>query len=171
MRVGRREASAVVVVVAVAAAAASAWASLWVAPTALGVDAPTAFSRFQDGSVNGIVAFGVLWALWSAFVVLALLHRIHRSDAWERQGRHRWISLAGCALLGFGGVATASWMLFVEVDLAMEHVMPWHLRDLSAGAPFELLWRAGAAAIIAALLLGAAGALADRRIGPAPRLA
>ncbi|KRC58691.1 hypothetical protein ASE14_19325 [Agromyces sp. Root81] len=157
-------------VIASATFAFAACASLWVAPRALGSGAPEAYATFHDGSRFGIVLFTVAWTLWSAACVTLVLVNLTRSDAWARGGRHRSISLAGSALMTYGLIGTASWMPYLQVDLAMEHVIPWQQRESGASALFHVVWVTSACAMIAALALGAAGAAIDRAIGKAPLL-
>jgi hypothetical protein len=171
MVMSRKAAYVTVVGIALAAYAFAAYASLWVAPQALELATPDAFARFHEGSIFGIQLFTVAWTLWSSVCVLFVLIRVKRSDAWVRRGRHRFISIAGSALMIYGLIGTASWMPFLEVDLAMEHVIPWQQRDGSASTLFGLVWVTAAGAIIAALVLGAVGAAIDRSFGKAPLLA
>lgn len=171
MVMGRRSAYCTVVTLGFGAYALSAAAILWVAPRELGVGTPGAYSIFHDGSLSGIWFFTTIWTLWSGIGVALVLVRLKGSDAWVRRGRHRFISLVGSALLACGLIATASWMPFVQVDLAIHNVIPNVHRDGSTGALFKLVWAAGACAILAALILGTIGALIDRTIGKAPLLA
>lgn len=62
-------------------------------------------------------------------------------------------------------------MPYLEVDLAMEHVIPWQLRDTGESTLFRFVWVTAACAVIAALILGAVGAAIDHMIGRAPRVA
>jgi hypothetical protein len=171
MVISRRAAYSAVVAIASAAFAFSAVASLWVAPQALELGTPGAYASFQDGSIFGIVLFTVIWTFWSFACVAFVLVNLKRSDAWVRRGRHRFISLGGSALMTYGLIGTASWMPYLEVDLAMEHVIPWQQRDGSASTLFQFVWVTAACAILAALILGAVGAAFDRAIGKAPILA
>lgn len=171
MRLRRRFAHTTVVVIALAAYAFAAYAALWVAPQALEVGTPDAYASFHEGSIFGIQLFTVAWTLWSSVCVLFVLLRVRSSDAWNRRGRHRFISLAGSALMIYGLIGTSSWMPFVEVDLAMEHVIPWQQRDGNASLLFQIVWITAAGAIVAALLLGAVGAAIDRSFGKASLLA
>ena len=166
----RGTARTTVLAVAFTTYAFAAYASLWVAPQALGSGTPQAYATFQDGSHFGIVLFTVAWTLWSAACVVLVLVNLKRSDAWIRGGRHRAISLVGSALMTCGLIGTASWMPYLEVDLAMEHVIPWEQRDSSAPSLFLMVWVVSACAIAAALVLGAVGAAIDRAIDKAPLL-
>ena len=171
MILSRRAAYAAIVAIAFAAYVFSAFASLWVAPQALELGTPGAYANFHDGSIFGVVLFTALWTIWSSACVAFVLVNLKRSDAWVRRGRHRFISLTGSVLLTYGLIGTASWMPYLEVDLAMEHVIPWQQRDGSASTLFQFIWVTAASAILAALILGAVGAVIDRAIGKAPLLA
>lgn len=167
----RRSAYASVIAIALGAFAFSAVASLWVAPQALGLGTPGAYASFHDGSLAGIWYFTATWTLWSCACVVIVIVRLKWSDAWGRRGRHRFISLTGAALMTYGLIGTASWMPYLEVDLATQHVVPWQQRDGSASALFQLVWVTAACAILTALVLGAVGAVIDRAIGKAPLVA
>jgi len=171
MVMSRRAGYAAIVAVAFAAYAFSAFAALWVAPQSLESGALGAYANFHDGSIFGIVLFTVIWTIWSFACVAFVLLNLKRSDAWVRRGRHRFISLAGSVLMTYGLIGTASWMPYLEVDLAMEHVIPWQQRDGSASMLFQFIWVSAASVILAALVLGAVGAAIDRTIGKAPLLA
>lgn len=134
------------------------------------MSAHEAYVSFHDGSVFGIQLFTAIWTFWASACVVFLLVNLKRSEAWVRGGRHRFISLAGSMLMTYGLIGTASWMPYLEVDLAMEHVTPWQQRDGSASTLFQVVWVTAACAIIVALVLGAVGAAIDRKVGKAPLL-
>lgn len=171
MVMSRRGASSTVVTLAFGSYALSAVVFLWVAPRELGVGTPGTYASFHDGSLAGIWFFTAIWTLWSGICVAFLLVRLKWSDAWVRRGRHRFISLVGSALMTCGLIGTASWMPYLQVDLAIHNVIPYEQRDGSTWALFKLVWVTAACAILAALILGAVGAVIDRVIGKAPLLA
>jgi hypothetical protein len=170
MLMSRRSAYVTIVVTALATYAFAAYASLWRAPQGLGQGVPEAYASFHDGSIFGIQLFTAIWTLWASGCAVFVLVNLRLSDAWVRGGRHRFISLAGSILMTYGLIGIASWMPCLEVDLAMEHVIPSPQRDGSASMLFQFVWVTAACAIIAALILGAAGAAIDRMIGKAPLL-
>ena len=171
MMMGRKAAYGIVVATGLAAYAFAAFASLWVAPQALELDTPAAYGSFQDGSVFGIWYFTAIWTLWSTICVVLVLVRLKWSDAWVRRGRHRFISITGLVLMTYGLIGTASWLPYLEVSLAMEHVIPWQQLSRSPSTLFNLVWSTAACALLAALILGAIGAVIDRSIGKSPYVA
>jgi hypothetical protein len=170
MLMSRRAAYVTVVAMALATYAFAAYASLWAAPQGLGLATPEAYASFHDGSVVGIQLFTAIWTVWASGCVVLVLVNLKASDAWVRRGRHRFISFAGSIAMTYGLIGTASWMPYLEVDLAMEHVTPWQQRDGSASTLFQVVWVTAACAIIVALVLGAVGAAIDRKVGKAPLL-
>lgn len=162
---GRKPAYGIVVAIGLAAYAFAAYASLWVAPQALELETPAAYASFQDGSVFGIWYFTAIWTLWSTVCVVLVLARLKWSDAWVRRGRHRFISITGLSLMTYGLIGTASWLPYLEVGLAMEHVVPVQHLSRSPSTLFNFVWFTAAFALLAALILGAVGAVIDRMIG------
>ena len=168
MLMSRRAADVTIVATALATYAFAAYTSLWMAPQGLGLGTPEAYGSFHDGRMFGSQLFTANWTLWASECVVFVLVNLKRSDAWVRRGRHRFISIAGSTLMTYGLIGTASWMPYLEVDLAMEHVIPWQQRDTGESTLFRFVWVTAACAIIAALILGAVGAAIDRMIGKAP---
>ena len=164
----RTTAYAAICTVALVAFSVAAVAGLWIAPQTLGVSTPEAYAQFGGGSIFGIVMYAGFWTLWSAGSLVFVLARVRKSDAWVRAGRHRYISLLGSSVMVGGLIALGAWTLWLEVDLAAEHVAMD--RDRDPFVPIIATSMYGFFAIVGALFLGAIGAVIDRVAGKAPFL-
>jgi hypothetical protein len=163
MSLDRSTAYLLVVVTATLSVAVHAYAVLWVAPRALGMSTSDAYEAFLPASVGGIKLFLVGWIAWSVVCTLLVAIGIGQGRAWMQGKQRRVLSLISSVLLIFGLVGTSSWLIFVEIDLAMEHVLPAEARATDSSALFVRLWLASAGAILVAVLLALAGGVLERR--------
>jgi hypothetical protein len=156
----------VLTAVAIATYGVTAFAGLWTAPQTLWLQTPEAYSSFAGGSVFGIQMVTVMWTAWSAGWLLVVVVGVRRSNARPRGKLHRYVSIVSSAMLISGLVGLGAWVLWIEVDLAAEHVMLSENRDASALRPVATIGVFAVLLIVAALILKTVGAGVDRFLGP-----